>query len=127
MDESEMKMPWFKFCPEKWKAGKISLFGATAQGLFLNLCIEAWENGGQIDINNGHRKLLAKRLEIAEEDIKKYCREFEECGIIADGKIKFMEEQKKIAEQISKDRAIAGKIGMKTRWKNHNKITSDNI
>lgn len=119
-----VELPYFRFYPSEWKAGKISAFGALEQGVFLNLCINAWQKGGEIEFNP---VLFSKQMEITTIQLNTIVEQLKQCGILLyeDEKyrIKFIEEQLSSSAHISRIR----KKAVESRYKNQpHKSTIDN-
>lgn len=108
------ELPYFRFSSGDWLGGKISAFGATEQGVYINLVAIGWQKLGEIEINP---LLFCKKMEISVERLEKIISQFKDCGILLqDGDkfcIKFIEEQLSSSAYISKVRRKA----VETRYK----------
>lgn len=125
MKNRDDNMPYMKFYPDRWRRGDVSLFGATEQGVYLNLCIESWYANGRFTINP---VVFSQRVKIDQQKLKEIIDSFIACEILETDEngfysIKFIQDQ--ITELLNKRNVYS-----KNRKGKHNKqeqlITIDN-
>ncbi|MDD5050972.1 MAG: hypothetical protein PHV93_04540 [Candidatus Pacebacteria bacterium] len=109
-------LPFFKFTPDEWINGDITLEEMEIQGIFINICAYYWKRDCSITMahlcsrykyvtESQWQTLLSKNL------IKKDKYE--------NVRINFLDEQLSELQDIENKRIAAGKAGAKARWQTH--------
>ena len=88
----DKELPWYKFSPNEWLSGIISLQTFEVQGFFVSLCAIYWKNNCKLTL-----KELQKRLRLNDSSVQKYAKELKSEGLITLRRnrvtVKFLDEQ----------------------------------
>lgn len=102
--------PWFKFTPDSWISGKITLEDYYVQGLFSTICAYYWKAQGKLSLNE-----IKRRLSIEESETKAKAFQIIMDRIISEKNgfivIKFLDEQFREKKNLSKTNSKNGKHG----------------
>jgi len=111
------ELPYFKFYPTEWLAGRVVLEEVETQGLFINICSYYWHNNCNLPIATLYRRYnpaIGKLKECYNKLLDNHIIELNSEGFI---RIKFLDEQWEEAIKTHKKLSESGKKGMKKRWK----------
>jgi hypothetical protein len=142
------ELPYFKFYPDEWFAGKIYRRGGSTQGLFINICAQYWKRKGNIclsdvpllfeDCEGEFEELLEKGIiqlekgtsvehmlgeEEEEREEEKRKESTKETRLV----ISFLDEQLVELGAIQKKRVVAGKKSGMKRRKNREDVLSKKL
>lgn len=104
------ELPFFKFEPAEWMAGRISLEPYDVQGAYISICSLYWQKLSEITERDARLRIGAELL------TKLIDKEF----IIIDGEfisIKWLDEQLEERQAVSAKRSLAGAKGGKAKAK----------
>lgn len=110
------ELPFFKFTPDEWLVGNITLEDYAIQGLFINICAYYWKRDCNITIahlwqryssaNQSHLTALFDSKIIKEDSYKNV-------------RIMFLDEQLSELEKSKNAKSDAGRAGAAARWQTH--------
>jgi len=106
------ELPWFKFYPDEWLTGDITLEEESIQGLFITVCAYYWKKDCDITI-----ALLKKRYRHITDD--SWSLLFKTNSIKVENetvKINFLDEQWRERQNQHEKKSKAGKAGANKRW-----------
>ena len=113
------ELPYFKFYPNEWSNGDITLESMTLQGIFVNVCSTYWSKDCQIEVAKlkaRYGKAIATLLE------KGLIKENEGFCVIG-----FLDEQWDELSKYHKNNVENGKKGAAKRWPSHSPAISPPI
>lgn len=111
------ELPYFKFEPAEWLAGRIAMESFNYQGAFINLCCVYWQKLGDIKIEDARLRLGDDVYEYLLR--RKYLSEDNDSV-----KIIWLDSQLKERQAISRVRSELGKRGAKAKQKLSNSQAS---
>ena len=117
------ELPFFKFYPDQWMIGDITLEGYDAQGVFINLCSYYWKRGANAI---ALRKLKQRFANVSDDTWQSLI----DCGVLSiddneQVRIAFLDEQKSEILKEEKKLSEAGRKGASARWGKNMRSHSD--
>ncbi|MEL6305021.1 MAG: hypothetical protein AAGL29_11895 [Bacteroidota bacterium] len=106
------KLPWFKFWPNEWNAGDITLEDYEAQGVFISVCAYYWERDCELQLQ--HLKKRFRNHSSLDTLMGIGVLKIENDKV----KIEFLDEQFEELSKRKKKLSEAGKKGNEQRWNN---------
>lgn len=113
-----IELPFFKFRPDEWLTGDITLLGWDLQGIFIHICAYYWKRNCSVLLTK-----LKQRYSIVTDDqwdqLFKIIKHDENTDEIS---ISFLDEQLSERGQLSDKKSSIGKLGATKKWDNVRKI-----
>ena len=110
------ELPFFKFTPDEWLTGDITLEEFEAQGLFVNICAYYWKRDCSITIAHLYRRYSTTKKELFEVLFSRGILKKDEYENV---RIAFLDEQWEELNTLKHNKVMAGKAGAAKRWQNH--------
>ena len=113
------ELPYFKFFPNEWMSGDITLEAMSLQGIFINVCSTYWSKDCNIEIAKLKARYGKAIATLLENGLIK-----EEQGFCV---ISFLDEQWEELSKYHKKNVESGKKGAEKRWGSHSDPNSPPI
>ena len=117
------ELPYFKFFPDEWMNGDVTLLSEDLQGIYLKICCYYWKRNCDMTVTK-----LKQRYNTV---ITEQWDELFLSGVLKQGLndrliIKWLDLQWSERSREFNQKSKAGKIGMKNRWADNTVITEHN-
>ena len=110
------ELPYFKFTPDEWLIGDITIEDFSIQGLFINICAYYWKRDCSITIAHLWQRYSTANQEHIKTLFNKGILKKDSCDNV---KIMFLDEQLKEVKKEKSAKIEAGKAGAAARWQSH--------